>query len=891
MNPHVRARRIPFKTIIGLLSLFIATAAFADSGNGCVGDDKLVVNEPANDDCHTLSISAIDASGVTIDGSEGGGEWSAAQARNLSVDSGHAGSFKILRSDDAVFLLVTVSGGNYHPTDSITVYFDTLHNHATTTDDVEFRIVRDTGASPSHQKTTSSGTAAWNPAAAGSELATISAAGVWTAEMKITASDLGVSDITPIMGFGIVGEDPADTGAVVAWPSSFDESDPEAAWANLKTRFPVEYMIVLDQSGSMLDPTTSGGTDRKWDAALTAADYLANTLGILQNTVYFDDQLCMAAFAWGCSGDDTTAIVKSCATVGSFPVGNYSSGVAEPVSTNCTPIGSGLDIAFDTLGTSAAEETQRVTLLLSDGLHNRPDSSLEPGELDYTACEDATWSSCSESSVKVNTVALGEEGTGSVDEELLSQIKDHYAGAVNTTYNITSNSDDLKEEFISSLDDLYQMNIVHAGSAASDFAIDEGNQRLIVIASWTNPANATTFKLQRDDGGSWVDVACDAASGSDTTVGFGVCAVDAPVAGDWRARTNADGVLGASRLFVLLDLNLRARFLVEQAVHGTGMDILLTADLNQGGVPLTNDASHPVTVTVDIEKPEQGMGTFLSTNDPENCKAIQPVLPEIRVDGEYIAVNSAQLQIGSGASGGGASVVGVAAGQPSAAGDPAAPHMQLAEHLLGICGINQLPRNVLASVQLFDDGTHGDVTANDGVYSLRFANTEYEGSYIFRFNAEGTTLGGNRFTRTKATGEYVHVEVDPASSSSGSQIISQSGNLITSVYFVIPQDSYGGYMGPGHLHQVEFLVSGAEVLGSTRDFNNGMYAQIVRYDSSQTVPVVVPVVQDKPVPPSAQTPGEQTCPLSWQIWLLIILLALLVLVLLWLLILCRSRKR
>ena len=48
-----------------------------------------------------------------------------------------------------------------------------------------------------------------------------------------------------------------------------------------------------------------------------------------------------------------------------------------------------------------------------------------------------------------------------------------------------------------------------------------------------------------------------------------------------------------------------------------------------------------------------------------------------------------------------------------------------------------------------------------------FKNTEYEGSYVFRFNASGTSLGGNPFTRTKATGEYVRVEVDPASSDTG----------------------------------------------------------------------------------------------------------------------------
>jgi hypothetical protein len=323
-------------------------------------------------------------------------------------------------------------------------------------------------------------------------------------------------------------------------------------------------------------------------------------------------------------------------------------------------------------------------------------------------------------------------------------------------------------------------------------------------------------------------------------------------------------------------LNLRARFLVGQAVHGTGMDIILTADLNQGGTPLTNDASHPVTVTVDIEKPEQGMGTFLSTTQPDTCDQTVPRLPGIKVS-DNTPIFSTQQVAGARAS----------ATTPSQTGDPSSPYMTLAANLLDACGMETLPRNVIASVQLHDDGTNGDVTANDGVYTLQFQNTEYEGSYVFRFNASGTTLGGNGFSRTKASAEYVRVEVEPASSQTGSEQIAQNGSIITQVYYVVPRDQFGGYMGPGRLSHVEFSISGAQAIGNVLDFNNGMYGQVVQYDSNNGDPNVVPVVQGKPIGVGGPTPGN-----FWELYCLWIILCLIlvILILLWLLILCRLRK-
>ena len=837
-----------------LLLCLLSTAVQAD--NATSSCTNTTVNNDGSNTCYTITPPQVDGSGITIDGSEVGAEWTGAKSKNLTGDM--AGSFKVLRSSDSIYLLITVSDGAYNASDRISVFFDVQHNHATTTDDIEFRIVRDTGGTPNHQKITSSGASSWVPATLGSELGVTNSAGAWVVEVKITDQELAVSDLPPIIGIGIDSES-LDSGDLASWPTNFNDNSPSTTWANLKNRYPIEYVIAMDQSGSML-------SESKWDNAISAANYMVNAMAILRDAVYFQDQLGLATFAWPCSGSDATAVAIGLTNLSAFPVGDYAGGVTAPVSSNCTPIGEGLDMAFNTLGTGS-EDTQRVVLLLSDGLHNRPTSTLLPTDLVYNPCASANWDLCPNSThiIQVNTIAFG-EGDWSVDTDLLNDIKNHFQGVHASTFQITSDPNDLKQTFIDSLQELYQMNLVHTGAPA-EFVVDANNRKLIVIGSWTTTANAATFQLQHkvNPADPWTNVACS-PSAADTTVGFAVCSVDEPDAGTWRASNMA---IASDRLFVMLDLNLRARFAVDQVVHGTGMDILLTADINQAGQAVTNDATHPVTVNVHIEKPGEGLGTFLSTHSLDNCADATPQLPDVVVDdgGHVIDPDKQPMSTSGGYS---------SASHYPTSGDPAANHYQLANALLKVCGLDGLPRNSDPGLSLYDDGTHGDVTANDGIYSLSFTNTEYEGSYVFRFMAKGTAPNGDAFTRTRTMAEFVRVNVEPSNSETEIRILDQVGSLITKEYAIIPRDAFNGYLGPGHLDQIDFLVNGGVVLSDVRDYNNGLYSIIVQYDQSQGEPNVVPVVQGKPIDVAA---GDE-CILPPWVYIVIILLLLLLLLLL-----------
>ena len=59
-----------------------------------------------------------------------------------------------------------------------------------------------------------------------------------------------------------------------------------------------------------------------------------------------------------------------------------------------------------------------------------------------------------------------------------------------------------------------------------------------------------------------------------------------------------------------------------------------------------------------------------------------------------------------------------------------------------------LPDETVQSITLFDDGTNGDNTASDGIYSYIFTSTSLEGTYSIYASASGTTSTASTFERT-----------------------------------------------------------------------------------------------------------------------------------------------
>jgi len=769
----------------------------------------------------------------TIDGTASGDDYAPAQ----SFTNG-AGTFRVQAyrdpstGDEELQLLVTVSDGTDSDNDYIRIYFDVDHDHASPDPlDRQIEITRapsvDVGeanlnGSPNGPISLPSGQWTVDPTG-----------GQWVAEVKILPSDLDLNVFPSLMGLyvEVFNNETVDTER---YPSTAFAASDVGSWANLKTRYPLDYMVVLDQSGSML-------SDDKWTDATQAANFLANTMSVFRDPTYFDDRIGVVTFDWDCSGSNETSVEEPLAVLGNVLVGDYTSGLAAPESSNCTPIASGMSTAFGTMNASQGDDAvgrERAVLLLSDGLHNRPDSDFDPSDTGYDPCGTSGWGGCPSeiSNVPVSTVAFG-SGDWGVDTDLLADVTTRYQGGFADEFNLVG-ADGLKDVFVQNIAEYYDANLIK-DDAATSFPLTSSNAKLLVIASWDNPGDAEDIELEV--GGS--TPSCT-PSGSDTSVGFGVCVVEAPAVGTWTVSAVGGGAFGSApdQIFVLVDLRVRARFALDRVTVPTGAPTRLTVGLRDRGQPVLHDAAaHPVRVTAEVSRPGEAVGTFASTNEPQTCEARDPVLPRRdlkprdaaravpELPGPF-AASQFQVQRGS---------------------DPDPPLFQLMATLLEACGRTGLTRGSAPDLVLVDDGTQGDEAAGDGVYTALYDDTEIEGTYVFRFAVDGTTSDGEAFVRTKRLSAYVGVAPTAANSVLGSRVIGQQAGQVVREFYVLPRDRFGGYLGPGKSRVVRFAFesgTGTLVGPDVVDYGNGYYSRFVRHPEGE-IPVVTPVIRGERLVP------------------------------------------
>jgi hypothetical protein len=204
-----------------------------------------------------------------------------------------------------------------------------------------------------------------------------------------------------------------------------------------------------------------------------------------------------------------------------------------------------------------------------------------------------------------------------------------------------------------------------------------------------------------------------------------------------------------------------------------------------------------------------------------------------------------------------------------------------------------LNKRTTGSVQLYDDGTHGDKTAGDGTYSAHAPQLRYDGVYNLAIVAEAFDGLGDCLRREVSIAQYVaisftresigkhlawaSVSVTPYFGAELKKILSeqpQAGYERRSVVFT-PQDSFGNYWGPGHAAEIRFAFKGGSPLGPIVDNLDGRYVQVVEYKKGEPPTVEVS---------AAGVTGELESRLpeaadwwkSWYIYLILILIALVV---------------
>jgi hypothetical protein len=721
--------------------------------------------------------------------------------------------------------------------DRIDFYFDRLHDHGgmgNLNDDVLLRIPRVACASPCTAQRASRG---------GGDLFVLPGTSVnltnavvltshdpgegfpgvgnrWTGEFVLRPQDLGWDYFPASVGMMVVARS-ADVGTPRGWfpaASNGDELLP-AGWSDVRLRYPIDFALSLDYSGSMT--AMDGLTQNRWVRAKRAADLFAAALGLFHDANFPDDRIALSQYSWSCSNDtnagNTTGQVPGVmgfltpAGIPTPPTGTTSLTSANnsmPPGNNCTPIRQGLEFALNTqLSFSDAalqDRKDRVVVLLSDGFHNTPNAHVpfDPGAV-FTANQKAF--------ANVGTVALGPDA--SAGTLLLSQIATAFngSGAGVGTYNQTTHFEELMESYLEVLQEPFAINAVPvvAGSFTPG-AVD----KMVLIGVWNDPTQATNLRVQHG-----ADPAIDGTI-SNTRIGYAALTVTDPApSGSWTFLTPL-GTTTPDHYYVLVDLRTLARFPVEQRDYVTGEPILLRVVLTEAGQPVLGADAR-----VEIARPGEGLGNVLSTLRP-SCDIGIPHIPQIGRRGDPAVGTVSHLP----------TMGGTPAG--AAAGDPPPLRYALAASLFEKCGKEELDRDTLAGEKMYDDGTHGDATPGDGVYTLSFDDTRLEGSYNFRFNVRGTESDGTQFARTRRFSQFVQVKPTPAATQHVVQAGGVIGGMQTAVYWFLPRDAFENYQGPGFADVIRVSVPFGSLGGPLFDAGNGWYGQEVRWPERTPPPPV-----------------------------------------------------
>ncbi len=614
-------------------------------------------------------------------------------------------------------------------------------------------------------------------------------------------------------------------------------------------REPIEVMLVIDRSGSM---NTAG----KWDAALNSAELFMRTLRAFKTefTSSESDKAGIVTFSWINPSTDNTVVESGWnlqdvnTTVFAEIPADFATRGRLPLNSYYTPIGQGLAKAVEEfvnfiLTYPSLVDEKKIILLLTDGKHNRgPDPVAGTS---YRGPRPLAWyyanikssigtqihPSSSIANMNIYTVGLGRDSN--IEPEEISDLALVSGG----DYRLTDDNLVLAHFFLQIVGSLVEGHIEEELVPPVDpntYNIGVDVSKAVFIFIWafddTNP-HYFGFNLLGSPG-----TLTPTSPGTDNEFFLGkghafyiINSGFSSTAPNWRMldfreidATTFTDVGGISILplenektvLTLPTSTLVTRFTIDREKHETGGRIILRAFMKEYGIPVTGAA-----VTARLVTPEEGVGEILS-NSPSPT----------RNDTTNVDRDPQKFS-----------------------------HLQDALENMG--------RDTLIVdsdlITLLDDGTGEDLYTNDGIYTSVYTETDFEGTYTFKFQASGTApTGGYQFSRTKTISDFVRVGVDPDETTILTQSLPPdqfdipSGWLVISVA-VTPLDKFGRHLGPYHPQDIGFVLSDEMSVRRYRrltDNLNGTYTQIFAYDPTAN-PVIQVKVQDKIMLTTVKPPG------------------------------------
>lgn len=309
---------------------------------------------------------------------------------------------------------------------------------------------------------------------------------------------------------------------------------------------------------------------------------------------------------------------------------------------------------------------------------------------------------------------------------------------------------------------------------------------------------------------------------------------------------------------------------------GTATEFLFELQM----VHLASDRLNNLKVTVDIDAPAESLESYL-VNDP----SVRPLL----FDSPVMTSGNANAQS-----------TGEAYKPHTTAkivpkiimGEPATLRQRMAYALAHFADKPFANKRATQSLELYDDGTHGDRVAHDGIFSAKSPTIKYDGIYKWYFKVESIKPGRKAcVNREFVVWKYADVALSSvmmASQLRSAEVTQQeildpgiwehlkekvpSGYQRKAVVFT-PKDAIGNSWGMGRAKQVAFSVEDATTLGPVEDNLDGSYVQVIQFKAGDSPKVRVNAggVVSEPVTVVPPTP-----PYWWLIWLVIVLVIIVI---------------
>lgn len=482
-----------------------------------------------------------------------------------------------------------------------------------------------------------------------------------------------------------------------------------------------------------------------------------------------------------------------------------------------TPLLAGIDTARTMFGT----EDNRAIILLSDGYHNCPNTvSVTDSEVTSRV------SQLNADSVKVYTIGFGRPTD--IDHPLLEKFANDSGGQF---YDVTTPGFDpatwdpateLQATYKAILVDTLGLQtavdptgVIKAGKkVVREVKVNKHDWKISVYLSWvTAHRRRLGLTVKTSDGMNISPGATgvqfhQGSTYNILTVNLAYLQLPGKVGNTpWKIEINPIGLKPGEQenyqYSVIVNSGLKMKTAFDKKSYGTGDPITITAKIT--------DLGHPVTgltdVYVKIIRPEDGGGNWYSINKVSEAELKK--IPE-KFGHEKLS-----------------------------------PLHRKAIFLTDFRKVSFPKWMDPSTIRLYDDGTHGDISAGDAIYTNRFTDTVKEGTYSFYFRASGATAEGNVFDRDYMVQKYISVNVD-----SNNILVEVIGprlieNLAQYYIVITPKDALGNYLGPRYSGFIKMKANVGEFGSSLKDNLDGTYVRIFQVSKAVNLSDVNVIVEVK----------------------------------------------